>query len=197
MSSVKLAVIGGIGSGKSVVTTLLQAMNIPVYDCDSRAKQLMVSDEYLRRGLMKYFGDECYNEDGTLNRKWLAARIFVDKDAIQRVNELVHPCVKRDFLSWSEQQESDIVAVETAILYESNMRDAVDKVMLVWADTETCISRVEGRNGFTRKQVINRMNNQMSVDELLLLSDYSVFNDGNTPVIPQVLDIVNSLRAAE
>ena len=156
MNSVKLAVVGGIGSGKSVVTTLLQAMNIPVYDCDSRGKQLMESEEYLRRGLVRYFGDECYNEDGTLNRKWLAARIFVDKDAIQRVNELVHPCVKNDFLSWSEQQDSDIVAVETAILYESNMRDAEDKVMIVWADTKTRISRVEGRNGITRNQKNNR-----------------------------------------
>ncbi len=197
MSTIKLAVIGGIGSGKSVVTRLLQAMNIPVYDCDSEAKRLMENDDYLRRELVRFFGDECYCEDGTLNRKWIAARIFVDKGAIERVNSLVHPCVKNDFLAWSERQNSDIVAMETAILFESNMRDAVDKVMLVWADKETCISRVEGRNGFTRNQVQNRMNNQMSADDLLLLSDYSVYNDGNTPVIPEVMEIIETIRAGK
>ncbi len=197
MSVVKLAVVGGIGSGKTVVTRLLQAMDIPVYDCDSRAKKLMESDEFLRRGLVRYFGDECFSEDGKLNRKWLAARIFVDKDALRRVNELVHPCVKNDFLAWSEKQTCDIVAVETAILFESNMRDAVDKVLLVWADKETCLSRIEERNGLTRNQALNRMNNQMSVDELLLLSDYSVYNDGNSPIIPEIVKIIKSVRAAD
>lgn len=194
MSVVKLAVIGGIGSGKSVVSRLLQTMDIPVYDCDSKAKYLMENDEYLRRELVRFFGDDCYCEDGTLNRKWIASRIFVDKGAIERVNSLVHPCVKNDFLAWSEKQNSDIVAMETAILFESDMRDAVDKVLLVWADKETCISRVEGRNGFTRNQVQNRMNNQMSVDELLLLSDYAVYNDGDTPVIPEVVEIIETIR---
>jgi len=197
MSAVKLAVIGGIGSGKSVVTRLLQAMGIPVYDCDSRAKILMESDEFLRRELVRYFGDECFCDDGRLNRKWLAARVFVDKYALRRVNELVHPCVKNDFLAWSEKQTCDIVAVETAILFESDMRDAVDKVLLVWADKETCLSRIQERNGMTRNQALNRMNNQMSVDELLLLSDYSVYNDGNTPVIPEIVDIIKSLSSAD
>ena len=194
MSKIKLAVTGGIGSGKSVVCHRLQVLGVPVYDCDARAKELMLSDEYLHRGLERMFGAECFTDEGTLNRKWLAERIFVDKDALKRMNELVHPCVKRDFKEWAERQDCDIVAVESAILYESGLFEAVDKVMLVWADTETCISRICNRSGMTRTQILNRMANQMSVDELLVLADYSVFNDGETPVIPELMDILNDIE---
>lgn len=197
MNRIKLAITGGIGSGKSVVSHLLEIMGIPVYDCDKRAKELMANNSHIRHTLVRYFGEDCYHEDGTLNKKWLASRIFIDKDAIRRVNELVHPCVKKDFLQWAETQKSEIAAVETAILYESGMRDAVDKVLLVWADAETCISRIERRNGMSRNQIQNRMNNQMSVDELLLLSDYSVCNDGETAIIPEVAAIVNTLKKSQ
>lgn len=193
MSKVKLAITGGIGSGKSVVSHILETMGFPVYNCDERAKALMENDSFIRQGLVRMFGEECYDVQGHINRKWLAARIFVDKDAIRRVNDLVHPRVKSDFLEWADKQQAAIVGVETAILFESGLRDAVDKVVLVWAATETCIKRVEGRNGMTRMQVQSRINNQMSVDELLLLCDYSVYNDDNSAVMPQLLEIIDSI----
>lgn len=190
----RLAVTGNIGSGKSVVSRMLGIMGIPVYDCDDRAKRLMQCDASLVQALKRMFGEECYNADGSLNRQWLAARIFTDKDNIARVNALVHPRVKEDFASWAAQAGCDIVAVESAILYESGMIDAVDKVLVVWADEETSIKRVVNRGGLTRPQVLSRLQNQMSADELLLLSDYSLRNDGNTPILPQVVEIVDELR---
>ena len=57
---VKLAIVGGIGSGKSVVSRMLGIMGVPVYDCDSRAKELMVSDPFIVKELKRMFGDECY-----------------------------------------------------------------------------------------------------------------------------------------
>lgn len=194
MSRIKLAITGGIGSGKSVVSRMLSIMGVPVYDCDSRAKMLMENDLYIRQTLTRMFGEECYDVYGKINRKWLAARIFVDKDAIQRVNALVHPRVKADFLSWADEQKNDLVAVETAILYESGMNDVVDKILLVWASTETCIKRVEGRSGMTRGQVVNRINNQMSVDDMLLLSDYAIHNDDESAVMPQLMELLDSLE---
>lgn len=190
----KLAVTGNIGSGKSVVSRMLGIMGVPVYDCDSRAKSLMQCDASLVQALKRMFGEECYNADGSLNRQWLAARIFTDSDNIARVNALVHPCVKEDFISWAAQSGSDIVAVESAILYESGMIDAVDKVLVVWADEETTINRVVERGGLTRSQVVSRLQNQMPANDLLLLSDYSLRNDGTTPVMPQLLEIIEELR---
>ena len=111
----KLAITGNMGSGKSVVSRMLEIMGIPVYDCDSRAKALMQHDALLVKALKRMFGEECYNSDGSLNRPWLAAQIFTDKENVARVNALVHPRVKEDFLLWAESAGSDIVAVESAV----------------------------------------------------------------------------------
>ena len=192
--TVKLAITGSIGSGKSVVSRMMNVLGVPVYDCDVNAKRLMTDDEFIVSELKRMFGDECYEDDGTLNRQYIASRIFTDKENIKRVNSLVHPVVKRDFEEWAARQESSVVAVETAILYESGMIEAVDKVLVVWADRETAISRTIQRSGMNRIQVENRMNNQMSVDDLLLMSDYSLYNDGDEPLLPRVMSVVEELK---
>ncbi len=193
MSTRKFAITGGIGSGKSVVSHLLRIMGVPVYDCDSRARVLMESDSYIRQGLVRMFGEECYDCDGHLNRKWLAQRIFVDKSAVQRVNALVHPRVKADFVEWADACSEPVVGVETAILFESGINEVVDKALLVWADKETCIARVEGRGGMTRQQVISRMANQMPLDDLLLLCDYDIHNDKEKAIMPQLEEFLQML----
>jgi dephospho-CoA kinase len=192
--TIKLAITGSIGSGKSVVSRMMNVLGVPVYDCDINAKRLMTDDEFIVSELKRMFGDECYEDDGTLNRQYIASRIFTDKENIKRVNSLVHPVVKRDFEEWAEKQESSVVAVETAILYESGMIEAVDKVLVVWADRETAINRTIQRSGMNRIQVENRMNNQMSVDDLLLMSDYSLYNDGDEPLLPRVMSVVEELK---
>lgn len=191
---VRLAVVGGIGSGKSVVSRILETMGVPVYDCDSRAKELMVTDTGIRKELVRMFGDECYDADGNLNRRYLASRIFVDERNTKRVNALVHPVVKSDFCSWTQRQSAPVVAVETALLYESGMVDAVDKVVVVWTDKETAITRTMSRSGMTREQVLNRMVKQMATDDLLLLSDYSIYNGGDNAVLPQVVELLAALE---
>ena len=191
---VKLAVVGGIGSGKSVVSRMLGIMGVPVYDCDSRAKELMVSDPFIVKELKRMFGDECYDADGGLNRKYLASRIFVDEKNTKRVNALVHPVVKKDFCSWANVQKVPVVAVETALLYESGMVDVVDKVLLVWTEKETAIKRTMQRSGMTREQVLNRMQKQMPTDDLLLLTDYSIYNRGDNAVMPDVVELLEELK---
>ena len=191
---VKLAIVGGIGSGKSVVSRMLGIMGVPVYDCDSRAKELMVSDPFIVKELKRMFGDECYDADGGLNRKYLASRIFVDEKNTKRVNALVHPVVKKDFCSWANVQKAPVVAVETALLYESGMVDVVDKVLLVWTEKETAIKRTMQRSGMTREQVLNRMQKQMPTDDLLLLTDYSIYNGGDNAVMPDVVELLEELK---
>lgn len=191
---IKLAITGSIGSGKSVVSRMMDTMGVPVYDCDSSAKRLMTCDATIVAELKRMFGEECYNDDGMLNREYIASRIFTDKENIKRVNSLVHPAVKKDFESWAKKQESGLVAVETAILYESGMVDAVDKVLVVWADRETAVRRTMERSGMSRIQVESRLDNQMGTDELLLLSDYSLYNDGDEPIMPKVIALIEQLK---
>ena len=193
---IRLAVIGGIGSGKSVVSRMMEIMGVPVYDCDTRAKELMVKDAFIVKEMKRMFGDECYDADGALDRKYVASRIFVDERNTKRVNALVHPVVKDDFCSWAQQQNAPVVAVETALLYESGMVDVVDKVLVVWTDKETAITRTMRRSGMTREQVHNRMAKQMATDDLLLLSDYSLYNGGDNAVMPDVVALLETLRDA-
>lgn len=191
---VKLAITGSIGSGKSVVSRMMNVLGVPVYDCDTNAKRLMAENSYIISELKRMFGSECYDDDGTLNRQYIASRIFTDKENIKRVNALVHPVVKRDFESWAARQNSRVVAVETAILYESGMVESVNKVLTVWADRDTSIRRTMERSGMNRAQVESRMNNQMSADDLLILSDYTLYNDGDEPLLPRVMAIVEELK---
>ena len=188
-----LAVTGTIGSGKSVVARIMEIMGVPVYDCDSRAKSLMVDNTFVVNELKRMFGSECYDVDGSLNRKYLASRIFVDDTNVKRVNALVHPVVKDDFTRWVSAQTVPVVAVETALLYESGMIDVVDKVLAVWTDKETAITRTMSRSGMSRSQVLSRMQKQMSADELLLLSDFSIYNSGEKPVLPAVVSLLAEL----
>ena len=97
--------------------------------------------------------------------------------------------MKRD-----ESQNAPAVAVETALLYESGMADVVDKVLLVWTDKETAIERTMSRSGMSRTQVLSRMQKQMLVDDLLLLSDYSIYNGGNNALMPQVAALLDELK---
>lgn len=140
------------------------------------------------------FGSECYMADGALDRNYLASRIFIDRDNVKRVNALVHPVVKSDFENWALEQAAPVVAVETAILYESGVIDSVDKVLVVWCDKETAITRTMARSGMSRAQVESRMKNQMQPDELLLLSDYSLYNDGDSPMLPELIELVDELK---
>ena len=188
-----LAITGTIGSGKSVVARMMEVMGVPVYDCDSRAKALMAVDAGIVKELKRMFGDECYAADGVLDRKYLASCIFVDEVNVKRVNALVHPVVKKDFLRWAALQDAPVVAVETALLYESGMIDAVDKVLAVWADEETAIERTMARSGMSRSQVMNRLQKQMTTDELLLLSNFSIYNGGDNPVLPEVVSLLDEL----
>lgn len=191
---IKLAITGSIGSGKSVVSRMMNVLGVPVYDCDSNAKRLMASDVFVIGELKRMFGEECYEEDGTLNREYIASCIFTDKLNIERINSLVHPVVIRDFELWASKQCVPVVAVETAILYESGIVDYVDKVLVVWAEKETTVRRAVERNGMTRSQVESRLKNQMCADDLLLLSDYSLYNDGDEPLLPRVMELVEQLK---
>ena len=140
------------------------------------------------------FGSECYNDDGTLNRAFLASRIFIDRENVKRVNALVHPVVREDFECWAAGQDTELVVVETAILYESGMIDSVDKALVVWCDKETAIARTIGRSGMSRAQVESRMQNQMLTDELLLLSDYSIYNGGNNSLFEELFELFEQLK---
>ena len=125
---IKIAVTGGIGSGKSYISHLLENMHIPVYNADNEAKRLTVFDAGIRGELIALLGEEVY-KDGLLNKPLLASYLFSNPAHVLQINSIIHPRVRKDFTVWVERQEKcEIVGMESAILYEAGFQDTVDAV---------------------------------------------------------------------
>ena len=152
----KVGITGGIGSGKSTVCRLFAQRGIAVYDSDREAKRLMTEDGALRAGITARFGAESY-VDGALNRRYLASRVFSDAQALADLNALVHPAVRSDFASWAERQAGPYVILESAILFEAGLEDAVDRTVAVLAPLELRLSRTCRRDGCDEEAVRRRM----------------------------------------
>ena len=171
----KIGITGGIGSGKSTVCRLFAAHGIPCYDCDSAAKRLMADDEALKRAIIDRFGAESY-ADGSLNRPWLAAKVFADAAAREALNGLVHPAVRDDFERWAAAQQSPYVVLESAILYESGLDRQVDRVVAVLAPEALRLERAVRRDGADAEAIRRRMAAQTDDDTLRDRADYAVVN---------------------
>lgn len=193
--SIKLGITGGIGSGKSVVTHLLQVMDIPVYYTDDEAKRLMVQDRNIRRDLIAFVGEEVYGTDGRLNRKMLAEFLFGYPERVKRVNRIVHPRVKADFERWAGNQKTPIVAMECAILYESGFNEAVDKVVGITASLSTRLARATKRDSASVEQIKRRIAHQLPPEELCMRADYLIDNEEDSLLIPQVLHLLEELNS--
>ena len=193
---IKLGITGGIGSGKSVVARLLQVMDVPVYLTDDAAKRLMTESPDIRRELSALAGAEVYRPDGSLNRALLAAYMFGHPDRVARVNAIVHPRVKADFLRWCGEQDRrgfPLVGMECAILYESGFDSLVDRVLTVSAPVDIRLQRVMRRDTAREEQVRKRIAHQLDDSLLVSRADFVVTNDGFTPLLPQLCDVIASL----
>ena len=171
----KIAICGGIGSGKSTVCRMFAERGAAIYDSDSRAKALMAESAELRAALVAEFGEECY-EGGVLNRPYLAAKVFGSEEQLAKLNSIVHPAVKDDFLHWAEEQESDYCILETAILFESGFDAVVDCSVAVLAPMPLRVQRAMERDGATKEQVEARIKAQMSDDELMRRANFAIVN---------------------
>lgn len=191
--AIKIGITGGIGSGKSVVSKLLRAMSIPVYLSDDEAKRLTATDETIRKELTALLGDELYQGD-VLNKSLLAGYLFASPENAARVNAIIHPVVKQDFRRWcKENASSSILAMESAILIEAGFAPEVDAVVMVYAPKEVRIRRAMKRDGASRKQIEQRIQNQMDDEAKRAKADYTIINDDKTPLIPQVFRLLFSV----
>lgn len=191
----KIAIIGGIGSGKSVVSRLFRLMNIPVYDCDSEAKRLMNTSAALRSELIKAIDERVYKADGVIDRAYLASFMFGNAQHVALVNSIVHPAVRADFKQWAANAQAPIVAVETAILFESGLDADVDSIVLVSAPIETRISRAILRDHSNEQAIRQRMKSQMSDAELVTRANHIILNDDTTSLIVQVEQVIQKIAS--
>jgi len=188
----KVGITGGIGSGKSLVSKILQSMNFPVFYSDLEAKKIIQENKEVKEKLIALFGAKIFLNN-QLNRTYFAGIIFSDNEALKKVNAIVHPLVRWEFEEFAKNQTSDFVFNEAAILFESGGHKQMDKVVLVSAPEEMRIERVMKRDEVTKDQVIERMSNQWSDEQKRQLADFEIINDETHALIHQIEKMLNSL----
>lgn len=185
----KIGITGSIGSGKSTVSRIFAALGIPVYDADSRAKWLMVSNPTLIAEIQQLLGTDAYLPSGELNRSHIASIAFHDPAVLSQLNALVHPAVFHDFDDWCAQQHTAYVVKEAALMFESDSYKQLDEVIVVTAPEELRITRTIIRDNVTRDAVLSRMKNQLSQEEKVARGHYEIRNNEQELLIPQVLTL--------
>ena len=187
----KIAITGGIGSGKSFVCRELQRRGIDVYDCDAAAKRLMHSDVELQQRLRRLVGEDVYSADGTLQKPVLARFLLASEANKLAVNDVVHPVVARDF------EQSSFDWLESAILFESGFihRTHFDKVVCVTAPEQVRVERVMARDHIDRSKALAWIHAQMPQQDIVSRSDYEIVNDGPSDVAEQVERLLQQFAA--
>ena len=189
----KVGITGGIGSGKTMVCKIFEVLGVPVYYADFHAKRLMETDPGIRQELVRFFGPSVVS-NGKINREKLAQIIFNDRDALNSVNNIVHPAVRKDFIAWeSRMTEHDYIIEEAAILFESGAYKLLNFNIAVSAPEELRISRVMARDNVSREAVLRRISNQMTEQERIKLADDIILNDESELLIPQILSLHKKL----
>ena len=183
-----IGITGGIGSGKSTVCHILAQRGYPVYDTDREAKRLMRTDTNIIEKIKTLFGNQAYNSTYELNSKHIAQQVFGNNVLLRRLNDIVHPAVKSDLLQWAGTQTAEYVFAESAILFESGFNEICYSTIGVIAPMQTRIDRVMNRNGISRQQVVERINNQLSDLQLTQLADFVIHNDGDINYLGTEID---------
>ena len=197
----RIGITGGIGSGKSIAGRLFQALGVPVYDADTRARWLMEHDSELRQELVATFGPETYDPAGRLNRPVLAATVFRNPELLARLNALVHPHVGTDFERWAtakQQAGHPYVLKEAALLFEAGSYKQLDRIITVFAPLPVRQARVLRRDPHRSAADIQAIvAKQLSEDEKMQRANYVLTNDDVQPLLPQVLALHATFAAPQ
>ena len=188
----QVGITGGIGSGKSLATKIFHALDVPVYDADSRARWVMQYNPVLVQDILAAFGPAAYTADTQqLNRSYLAAQVFNNEEKVALLNSLVHPRVAEDYASWVQAYINyPYLLKEAALLYEAGSYQFLDKIITVFAPVSIRIARIQKRDPHRSIAEIQAiMDKQLPEDEKLQRADFIVYNDESRQLIPQVLTL--------
>ncbi len=190
----KVALTGGIGSGKTTVSRIFEHIyHIPIYSADEHAKLLMEQDENIKSQLLDIMGNESYMNQ-QLNRPYLANILFHNIEIKTKIDNLVHTAVIHDYLQWSEQPLNvPYYLHEAALVFEAKMEHLFDKIIVVYSPMEIKIQRLL-KKGMTLNDIRARMNAQIPDEEKIKKADFIITNNEQESLIEQVIVIHKQLN---
>ena len=177
-----IGLTGGIASGKTAVSALLERLGCAVVDADLLAREIVEPGEEALRGIVAAFGAQVLNGDGTLNRAALAETVFADQAARRTLESITHPAIRRraeeklDRLRQAGVETSFYVA---PLLIEAGIASRVHEVWVVYLDRETQLQRLMARDSLSREAAELRIASQMPMEEKRALGKVVIDNRGS------------------
>lgn len=188
-----IGITGGIGAGKSVVSRILRLKGFEVYDCDSRARELMESDDEILSALSDRFGERLIQDDGSLDRALIAEEVFTSDETRIWLNTLVHSVVRNDLEQWHDSSDDDLCFVESAIMVTSGLDKMCDRIWLIDAPLQLRKERALKRGGVSPENLDLRIAAQsMEFDALPPEKIVIIENSYNSSLLTQIEMLLNS-----
>lgn len=177
-----IGLTGGIASGKSTIANMLKNEGITVIDADVESRLAVEQGEEAYDHIVNHFSKSILLEDGSINRAKLGEIIFNIKEERMKLNEIVHPAVRKRMLQKKESAENNgeaIIIMDIPLLYESKFTELVDKTLLVFVDEDIQLQRLMERNHYSKQEALARIHSQMPLAEKKRLADVVIDNNGS------------------
>ena len=177
-----IGLTGGIGSGKSTVSSYMKKLGIPVFDADASSRAAVKKGSSCLQKIVTFFGPDCLLPDGELNRPWVAEKVFHNKTVLKQYEKIVQDQVwaeAQQFLAEEREKNTAAVLLDVPLLIECGWHTKVDSVWLVKVPKEIQIQRAMLRDGATEEAVLAGSKAQMSLRDNEKLADVVIDNSGN------------------
>ena len=176
-----IGLTGGIGSGKSTVSSYLKSLGVPVFDADASSRAAVKKGSACLEKITAFFGPECLLENGELNRPWVADQVFHDKELLKQYEKIVQDQVwveAQQFMAAERERNTPVVLLDVPLLIECGWHKLVDSVWLVKVPKDVQVRRAMLRDGATAEAVMSRIDAQMSLAEKETYADVVIDNSG-------------------
>ena len=194
----RVALTGGIGSGKSTASKILNELGAFIFDADKKAKNILKNNETVQSELIAEFGTDIMSGDEKIDNNKLARIAFQDQDHQLRLNSIIHPYVfqeiDKNFDNVLEKGTYDIFVIDAALIYESGADTHMDYVIVITALLKVRMERALQRGTLTRDEILKRMDLQWPEEEKIALADFVIHNDSTEEEFRDAItDIYNQL----
>lgn len=187
----KIGLTGSIGTGKSTVSKLLRERGIAVIDADLLAREIVKKGQECLNDLKNVFGNQILTLDGELDRKKLGQIVFSDDGKLELLNSITHPHIRRrmkDQMNELESKNNKVIVLDIPLLFEAQMEDLVDIVLVVFAKEEIQIKRIMERDNCTQEEAMRIIKAQISQQDKISKSDYTIDNSGTIEELKEKLN---------
>ena len=172
----KIALTGGIGSGKSLALDCAKELGYNTVSCDEISRKIY-RDKTLKEEIKKEFGDSVFSSNGRLIRKRLAKLVFGDTGKVAKLNALTHPVIIQKAFKKASLSKRDCV-IEVPLLFESGLEKEFDQVIVVMRDKNARVNSVVERDKISKEDVENRIKNQFDYAKIDQNAHTLIYNDG-------------------